>query len=167
MVCRDGPRHVRAPCSTRRCGFADRPPQSDRQRFGRKIAARLHRDQTARLLSNKLQQLTPAQPSAEYLLPARIRTVRVRNSLRDIQPDRDTLGHGRPLSGAQHLHSGTPRLSGGAPHQLSGATRAPSNGDNWSAKQPLSGFGRLHPGRAFRKTISPCSPQSWWRRTSA
>ncbi len=47
--------------------------------------AGLERDDTAGLRGKELQQLRPDQPPAEHHLPARIRAVRVKNSLRNIE----------------------------------------------------------------------------------
>ena len=62
-----------------------------------RATACLKRDNTARLRGEELQQLGAGQPPAEHHLPARIRAVRMKNSLRNIQPDRANLCHGRLL----------------------------------------------------------------------
>jgi len=41
------------------------------------------------------EKLCPAQPLAEDALPTRIRTMRMKHVLRDVQADRGYLGHGR------------------------------------------------------------------------
>jgi hypothetical protein len=59
--------------------------------------AGLERNDTPRLRSEELQQLRACQPPAEHHLPARIRAMRMKNSLRNIQPNRANLCHGRLL----------------------------------------------------------------------
>lgn len=84
-----------------------------------RAAACLHRDQTARLLPHELQQLASAQPAAEPLLAARIRPVRMKNTLRDIKTDCGNFRHGRLLQWCStpplwHIDA----VGGRPPHQL-------------------------------------------------
>jgi hypothetical protein len=60
-------------------------------------AAGLHRHHTGGLASEELQNLLASQPLTEDYLAGSIRPVRLKDVLRQIQADRDTLRHGRLL----------------------------------------------------------------------
>jgi len=84
-----------------------------------RTAARFHRDQARRLLREEVEQLRPAELPAEHYAAALVSAVRMKNGLGDIQPDCDSLRHGRlPQWCFKHLHSGTSMPSGGV-HPIS------------------------------------------------
>ena len=60
-----------------------------------RTAAGLQSHQAGRLGCKEAEKLCPAQPLAEDALPTRIRTMRMKHVLRDVQADRGNLGHGR------------------------------------------------------------------------
>src|SRR5579871_1581681 len=89
----------------------------------------LFRSLATRLRRAEIEQLSSANPLAQYCSTTLVRSVNVKNVLGDIETDYANLRHGRlPLSGAQHIHFGTSMPSAGRPphHKsclLSGANR--------------------------------------------
>jgi hypothetical protein len=71
-------------------------------------AAGLQRHKALRLPSAKTQLLSACNPPAENLVAPSIRAVSLKDILRDIQPDRDNLCHGRLLlMGVSNTYLGT------------------------------------------------------------
>src|SRR5690606_41234975 len=60
-------------------------------------AACFQRDRARRLRREEVEQLGPREPAAENRPARPIRTMRMENSLSDIQTDRGNLWHGRLL----------------------------------------------------------------------
>ena len=84
-------------------------------------AASLQRHKALRLPSEKFQHLTARNPSTENLPTDCIGTVRLKDIFCDIQPDRDSLCHGRLLfiGVLQHLPWHIDAVGGRPPHQMS------------------------------------------------
>jgi hypothetical protein len=59
-------------------------------------AASFHRHNAGRELSKKLQHLIPSQLLAQNCAPRDVSVLRLKHSLRQIEPDRDNLRHDRP-----------------------------------------------------------------------
>jgi hypothetical protein len=67
-----------------------------------RTATRLHRDRTARQLREEPEQLFTPELLPQHNCAVHIRTMHLKNVLRQIQPDCDNLFHGRLLGGLQH-----------------------------------------------------------------
>src|SRR4029078_5974124 len=90
----------------------------------------LQRNVATRLSCEEIQQLSSADPLAEYRSPPVIHSMCVENMFSDIQTDCDNFRHGRlPLSGAQTLPFGTSMPSAGRPpHHKSAMSASPRSG---------------------------------------
>lgn len=108
-------------------------------------AARFHRDQTARLLPNKVQQLAPAQHWLNICFTLAFTPCAWKTAFAISNPIVITSDTEASLSDARHLHSGTPGPSGASPHPLwasmvesipCAASERPNNGESRARPSP-------------------------------
>jgi hypothetical protein len=109
-------------------------------------AARLHRYQAAGLARKDPEQLRARDQLTERLAPGRMRTVRLKNRLRDIQPDGANFLQGRPLLIVRDTPTLAQNAVGGRPSHQAEFAEAPSRRLGYAPPPKLPPRASRNPG---------------------